>query len=102
MSHIKGAKYIGYENIEFSVVDDVPKDTPIVVYCSIGVRSEHIGQKLEEKGFTNVYNLYGSIFEWANKGYNLVDYDGSPTKKIHAYNWVWGKWMVNDGFEKVY
>lgn len=102
VSHIEGAQYIGYDNVDFEVVKDLPKDTPIVIYCSIGVRSEHIGEKLEEQGFTNVQNLYGSIFEWANRGYSLVDYSGYPTKKVHAYNWMWGKWMVNEGYEKVY
>jgi rhodanese-related sulfurtransferase len=102
VSHIEGAKYIGYDEVDFSAVEGLPKDTPIVVYCSIGVRSEHIGDKLESQGFTNVYNLYGSIFEWANRGYELVDNAGYPTKKVHAYNWIWGKWMVNEGYEKVY
>ncbi len=102
ISHIEGAQYIGYDAVDFSAVEDLPKDTPIVIYCSIGVRSEHIGVQLQEQGFTNVQNLYGSIFEWANKGYMLVDNAGYPTKKVHAYNWAWGKWMINDSFEKVY
>ena len=102
ISHIEGAKYIGYDEVDFSAVQDVPKDTPIVIYCSIGVRSEHIGERLEQQGFTNVQNLYGSIFEWANKGYDLVDKSGNRTNKVHAYNWIWGKWMENNTYEKVY
>lgn len=102
VSHIKHAQYIGYKDIDFSVIEGMEKDTPIVVYCSIGVRSEDIGEKLKEKGFTNVQNLYGSIFEWANQGYPLVDNDGNPTKKIHGYSWLWGRWMTNEDYEKVY
>ena len=102
VSHIEGAKYIGYDEPDYSVVEGISKETPIVIYCSIGVRSEKIGEQLEELGFTDVQNLYGSIFEWANKGYELVDNAGYSTVKVHGYNWVWGRWMVNDKFEKVY
>lgn len=102
VSHIEGARYIGYDEVDFNVVEDFSKDTPIVIYCSIGVRSEKIGEKLKQQGFTNVQNLYGSIFEWANKGYDLVDNAGYPTTKVHGYSWLWGKWMVNENYEKIY
>lgn len=102
VSHIEGAKYIGYDKPDYSVVEGFSKETPIVIYCSIGVRSEKIGEQLEKLGYTNVQNLYGSIFEWANKGYDLVDNAGYSTVKVHGYNWVWGRWMDNDKFEKVY
>lgn len=102
VSHIQGAKYIGYKNTDFSVLENIDKDTPIVVYCSIGVRSEDIGEKIKEKGYTNVQNLYGSIFEWVNQGYQIVDSEGDQTNKIHGYSWLWGRWMTNDSYEKVY
>ena len=44
------------------------------------LRSEKIGKKLLDMGYTNVKNLYGSIFEWANQGNILVDQKGSETK----------------------
>ena len=102
VSHLEGAIYIGYDYWDKAVLEKIDKDAPIVIYCSIGVRSEKIGEKLHDLGYTNVKNLYGSIFEWANQGYPLVDNAGYPTKKIHAYNWVWGKWMSNEAYEKVY
>ncbi len=102
VSHIEKALYIGYDQWDDTVLSDLDKDAPIVVYCSIGVRSEDIGEKLQERGFTNVHNLYGSIFEWANQGYPLVDNAGYPTMKIHGFSWLWGKWMTNEHFEKVY
>jgi len=33
------------------------------VYCSLGIRSEVIAKKLKKAGYTNVFNLYGGIFE---------------------------------------
>ena len=102
VSHLPGAKYIGYKNLNDAVLKQVPKDKRIVVYCSIGYRSEKIGEKLKKKGYTRVYNLYGSIFEWANEGYALEDKSGQPTKRVHVYNKQWSKWMTNKNYEKVY
>ncbi|MCF8324693.1 MAG: rhodanese-like domain-containing protein [Leadbetterella sp.] len=100
VSHLRNARYVGFNNFSLEVIKDIPKTTPIVVYCSIGVRSEKIGEKLLAAGYTNVKNCYGSIFEWVNQGNEIVDMQNQPTKKIHAYNKKWGVW-VNKG-EKVY
>ncbi len=102
VSHIEGAKYLGYDNFEITRLDNIPKDTKIVLYCSVGYRSEKIGEKLVDLGFTNIYNLYGSIFEWANQGYNVVDNNGLETRKIHTYNKNWSKWLDESKAEKVW
>ncbi|MBT8303934.1 MAG: rhodanese-like domain-containing protein [Bacteroidia bacterium] len=95
VSHIKDAIYIGYDDFELdSVLHSIKdKDQRIVVYCSIGVRSEDIGEYLKEEGFTNVFNLYGGIFEWKNKGYAVYDTTSSETEKVHAFDKKWGKWL---------
>ncbi|MFN3588598.1 MAG: rhodanese-like domain-containing protein [Spirosomataceae bacterium] len=100
VSHLKGAKWVGYDTFSLEAVKNLPKDSPIVVYCSIGVRSEKIGDKLRGAGFTNVQNLYGSIFEWVNQGNPVYDNQNKPTKKVHAYNKMWGMWLSKG--EKVY
>jgi len=101
-SKIPGAKFFGYDNPDFSVLDDLDKDQPIVMYCSIGYRSEKMGEELQKRGFTNVKNLYGSIFEWANKNYPLVNSEDEETITIHTYDSKWGKWVDNKKLEKVY
>lgn len=102
VSRIPGAKWVGYDDFDLSRVKDIDKDKPVLLYCSIGYRSEKIGERLKAAGFSNVYNLYGSIFEWANKGYPVEDMNGKPVKKLHAYNWMWGKWVDDEKVEKVY
>lgn len=101
-SHIPGSFYFGFDNPDLSSLDNMDKDQPIVMYCSIGYRSEKMGELLEEKGFTNVKNLYGSIFEWGNKSYPLEDINGESTTKIHTYSKLWSKWVENKSLEKVY
>ena len=94
VSHIEGAKYVGYDHFKVNRLKDVNKSTPIVVYCSVGYRSEKVGEQLKEAGFTNVLNLYGGIFDWKNKDYPIVDSNSQKTEKIHAYNKSWGKWLT--------
>ncbi len=102
VSHIPSARYVGYKTFTSEVItSSIPdKDTPIVVYCSLGIRSETISEKLKKAGYTNVHNLYGGIFEWKNKDYPVVDSEGKETENVHAFSKVWGKWL-NKGV-KVY
>ena len=102
ISHIEGARYLGYKDFEITRLNGIPKDAQIVLYCSIGYRSEKIGEQLQQQGFTNVYNLYGSIFEWVNRGNKVVDKNGRPTQKVHTYNWIWGKWVDEKLAEKIW
>ena len=100
VSHINGAKHVGYDTFKISRLKKVDKNTIIIVYCSVGYRSEKVGEKLKEAGFNKVMNLQGGIFDWKNKGYPVYDNKGDETKKIHAYDKSWGKWLIMG--EKVY
>lgn len=102
ISHIKGAKYIGYNKFDIKSLEGTDKNQPIVVYCSVGYRSEKIGEKLQKAGFTKVYNLYGSIFEWVNNGYEIKDSEGKSTQKVHTYNKKWSKWVFNEKYTRVW
>ena len=93
ISHIPGAHYIGYKDFDQSAMGGIPKSERIVVYCSIGYRSEKVGEKLQKLGYTNVFNLYGSIFEWANHGYPLMNSNGQETDTLHSYSRNWSKWI---------
>jgi len=102
VSHIPGANYLGYNDFDTARLENIPKDAKLALYCSIGYRSEKIGEKLQKLGFTNVQNLYGSIFEWVNEGNQVVDMDGKPTKRLHTYNKAWSKWVDERKAEKVW
>lgn len=101
-AHIEGAQCVGYDyfNGEAFEKSYPNKNQPIAIYCSIGVRSEHIGIKLQELGYTHVKNVYGGIFEWTNQEKPLVDIKGKPTKNIHAFSEEWGVWLTKGN--KVY
>jgi rhodanese-related sulfurtransferase len=102
VSHIPDAIYLGYSDFNADNIKNIPKEKNIVIYCSIGYRSEKIGEKLLRLGYKNVYNLYGSIFEWANEKYPLVSYNGKTTYSVHSYNKSWSKWVNNEKIKTVW
>ncbi|WP_273568157.1 rhodanese-like domain-containing protein [Maribacter halichondriae] len=96
VSHLEDALWVGHKTFEIdTLLKKVPKkNKQIVVYCSIGVRSENIGEKLQKAGYTNVKNLYGGIFEWKNRGYPVYNADGIETENVHAFSKHWGKLLT--------
>lgn len=100
VSHIKNAIWVGYDSFNIKPLETISKDREIIVYCSVGYRSEKITEKLIKAGYKNVRNLYGGIFEWVNQSKPIFDSSDNLTLKIHAYNYMWGVWL-NKG-EKIY
>ncbi len=102
VSHLKGAQFVGYEKFNLKkTINSLPsKDAKIVVYCSLGVRSEDIAEKLKKAGYTNVSNLYGGIFEWKNNDCKVYDSKEKETEKVHAFSKEWSVWLTKG--KKVY
>jgi rhodanese-related sulfurtransferase len=84
ISHIRRARRVGYKDFGPEKVWMLNRDTEIVVYCSVGLRSEQVGKYLQMMGFKNVRNLYGSIYEWANNDGEVVDNENQPTNRVFA------------------
>jgi rhodanese-related sulfurtransferase len=102
VSHIQNAIHVGYDkfNLRETTSKLTNKNARIVVYCSIGIRSEEIAEKLQKSGYKNVFNLFGGIFEWKNKQNTVVDSLNNPTEKVHTFSKEWSKWLKKG--EKVY
>jgi rhodanese-related sulfurtransferase len=90
VSHLAGAKNAPLGTRPEEALSGIAKDAPVVAYCSVGYRSSQFAQEAEKAGWTNVVNLEGSIFAWANEGRSLVD-DKGPAGKVHPYDAQWGK-----------
>jgi rhodanese-related sulfurtransferase len=97
ISHLQNAVHVGYNHFKIKPFTQQykSKDTHIVVYCSLGIRSEDISEQLKKAEYTNVYNLYGGIFEWKNKGFPVVNYEEKLTDEVHVYSKKWSKWLHN-------
>tara|TARA_R110002111_G_scaffold2725_8_gene18188 strand:- start:398 stop:892 length:495 start_codon:yes stop_codon:yes gene_type:complete len=94
-SHLKNAIWVGYDFFNLDSVQSKlkNKNSKIVVYCSLGIRSEDIAEKLKKAGYTNVYNLYGGIFEWKNNDLEVLNSHEKPTDSIHTFSKAWSKWL---------
>ena len=101
-AHIPGAIHIGYEDLNLDQLSNIDKDRPLIVYCTIGYRSERIAKKIRKKGFTKVFNLYGSLYAWKLAGNNLVDRNGDSTERYHTYNKAWSDYMPDSVGTKVW
>lgn len=93
VSHIPGATFINYDHFSQTDVASIAKDQPVVVYCTVGYRSERIGEKLLAMGFTSVRNLYGGIIGWSNAGLGLVDNARKPTSRVHTWSKEWSEYL---------
>lgn len=62
------------------------KDKPITVTCRSGFRGSIASSVLEQKGFSNVYNLLGGMVAWQNSGGETCSQPGCPEYQ------AWGPW----------
>jgi rhodanese-related sulfurtransferase len=72
-----------------------PLTVPIVVYSSVGYRGARVETWLKRQGYTNVENLEGGIFRWANEGRPIFR-QGAPTQEVHPYQPRWGLMLESD------
>ncbi|MDQ3291584.1 MAG: rhodanese-like domain-containing protein [Bacteroidota bacterium] len=93
VSHLPKALFLNYDHFTLDQVKYIAPETPIVIYCSVGVRSENIGEKLLQAGYKNVRNLYGGIFAWKNEGHSVVNGENILTDSVHTYNRYWAIWL---------
>lgn len=90
VSHLKDAARIDPYRPLLRPLRGMSKDTAIVVYCSVGYRCARVADWLGRQGYTQVYNLEGSLFAWANQGRPMFREDGRPTVQVHPYDERWG------------
>jgi rhodanese-related sulfurtransferase len=89
VSHLEGALQIDPYKPSLRPLRGYSKDTTIVVYSSVGYRGARVADFLVRQGYTEVYNLEGGQFLWANQGRPVFRQD-RPTAEVHPYNPTWG------------
>lgn len=64
------------------------KPSRAILYCSVGFRSTRLAHILTQAGARDLFNLDGSIFQWANEGRTV--YQGeAPVNQVHPYGNRW-------------
>ncbi len=70
-ARLEGARLIPIDQL-VKRLSELPKGQPILVYCAVGSRSAQVVNYLARHGYPEVYNLYGGIYAWAQKGYPVL------------------------------
>jgi rhodanese-related sulfurtransferase len=96
VSHLAGSLNIPYKQVRAdpAILQQVPKDRPVVTYCTIGWRSGMVASKLIQAGYSDVYNLKGSLIHWFNMGGTVVKDDGEEVQRIHPFNDDWARYIT--------
>jgi rhodanese-related sulfurtransferase len=88
----RAAEEIAVSRIPGAVpVDELPATDdprPILVYCTIGMRSAALARELAASG-RNAWNLRGGVLAWAAAGGPFVDDRGEATRRVHVYGRAW-------------
>ena len=93
ISHLPGARRVDLK--PSALAKSLGTNRSVVVYCSVGYRSSQLAERLQRAGLTNVFNLDGSIFQWANEGRPLES-AGKTAKLVHPYNSSMAKLLRED------
>jgi rhodanese-related sulfurtransferase len=93
VSHLRDARLAPDEDAALRALSGVDLGREVVVYCSVGMRSSALAERLEARGYHNVANLEGGIFAWANDGHPL--YRGQArVEVVHPFDERWGTLLV--------
>jgi rhodanese-related sulfurtransferase len=89
VSHLLGARSTPDEPAALAALAEFRPEREIVLYCSVGMRSSALAEKLLARGYTRVANLEGGIFAWANA--DLPVYRGTErVTAVHPFDDRWG------------
>ena len=71
--YIDGFQNIDYFSDNFSQdIEKLDKSKPVIVYCKSGNRSGKCAKKMQEAGFSKIYDLEGGITKWKFEGYEVI------------------------------
>ncbi len=68
---IAGSKLVHVGSVE-SRMNEIPRDKPVVIYCSSGYRGSTGAELLHKNGYSDVWNMLGGTNAWKELGYPMV------------------------------
>lgn len=86
VSHLANAIRIEPEAEIDQLPDSVNPEEPVALYCAVGYRASELANRMIEAGFTQVYNLNGGIYQWANLDLPMTNQSNEPVAKVLPSN----------------
>ena len=66
ISRIEDSLFIRKDDV-LNHLDEIPRDRDVMVMCRSGIRSADVIRWLNQKEYTNLYNMAGGINAWARQ-----------------------------------
>jgi rhodanese-related sulfurtransferase len=88
-SHIPNARSAATRETLNQSCAGVEKNYPIVTYSSLGFKAYRLAHELQKEGYSNVYALDGSIFQWVQEGRALMSGE-NRVAIIDTGSTIWG------------
>jgi sulfur-carrier protein adenylyltransferase/sulfurtransferase len=87
LGHIKGAHSIPLDGL----MEQLPRisgdrESPVLVYCAIGVRSVDTAEGLRGKGYAKAYSLAGGYSAWRAAGHETVSDSALTVHQLERYS----------------
>ena len=96
--HLKNAINMNYSSDDFEEeLGKLDKSKPVLVYCLSGGRSSRAANKIQDMGFSAVYNMDGGIMKWSNTGKPL-DKGSAPPKLNGMTTEVFNKMVLGNKY----
>jgi sulfur-carrier protein adenylyltransferase/sulfurtransferase len=87
LSHIKGARSVPLDRLEEKLPEFTQTmDDPILVYCSVGIRSVETAEVLRGKGYGRACSLAGGFGAWKAAGYETVSESRLNVHQVERYS----------------
>ena len=68
LGKVPGAVHISRGTLESKVEAQIPRDTPVVIYCAGGNRSAFAADVMQQMGYTKVVSMIDGFRGWAQAG----------------------------------
>jgi sulfur-carrier protein adenylyltransferase/sulfurtransferase len=87
LSHIRGARSVPLDSLSETLPElAYSTDDPVLVYCSVGIRSVETAEMLRGRGYTRAYSLAGGFSAWKAAGYETVSESRLNVHQIERYS----------------
>lgn len=70
MARLRGAKLIPLAELP-QRLKELPRDRPLLLYCSVGARSSSAADLLVSRGYREVYQISDGLVGWYRNGYPI-------------------------------
>jgi molybdopterin/thiamine biosynthesis adenylyltransferase/rhodanese-related sulfurtransferase len=87
LGYIKGAIFIPMDELKEKTETLLPeKDIPVIIYCTVGIRSLSAVKILKEMGYTTAFSMAKGIEAWEAAGFEVMCDSKLTSKQLSRYN----------------